>query len=54
MHLMLDPEENSYFCFPESPDVSKDWFADWPDIKFFVIFLDFQFNVLKQQQKNTL
>ena len=40
------------FCFPESPDVSRDWFPDWPDIKCFVIFLDFKFNVLQQQLKN--
>ena len=30
------------------------WFPEGPDIKCFVIFLDFQFNVLQQQQKNTL
>ena len=24
MHSMSDPEGNSYFCFPESPDVSRD------------------------------
>ena len=24
MHLMSDPEENSQFWFPESPDVSRD------------------------------
>ena len=55
-------------CFPESPDVSRDevegnirtrgrqtnWFPEGPDIKCSVIFLDFQFNVLQQQQKNTL
>ena len=38
--LMSDPEGNR---FPEGPD-----------IKSFVIFLDFHFNVLQQQQKNTL
>ena len=24
LHLMSDPEGNSQFCFPESPDVSRD------------------------------
>ena len=24
IHLMYDPKENSLFCFPESPDVSRD------------------------------
>ena len=24
IHLMSDPEGNSKFCFPESPDVSRD------------------------------
>ena len=24
IHLMSDPERNSWFCFPESPDVSQD------------------------------
>ena len=23
-HLMYGPEGNSWFCFPESPDVSRD------------------------------
>ena len=68
LHLMSDPEGNSQFCFPESPDVSRDdvkgtsglekdktnWFPEGPDVKCFVIFLNFQFNVLQQQQKNTL
>ena len=30
------------------------WFPKGPDIKSFVIFLYFQFNVFQQQQKNTL
>ena len=30
------------------------WFPEGPDIKCFVIFLDFHSNVLQQQQKNTL
>ena len=30
------------------------WFPEGPDIKYFVIFLDFHTNVLQQQQKNTL
>ena len=30
------------------------WFPEGPDIKCFVIFPDFHFNVLQQQQKNTL
>jgi len=65
---MSDPEGNSQFCFPESPDVSRDdvkgtsglekdktnWFREGPDVKCFVIFLNFQFNVLQRQQKNTL
>ena len=24
IHLMYGPEGNSWFCFPESPDVSRD------------------------------
>ena len=31
-----------------------DWFLEGPDIKCFGIFLDFHFNALQQQQKNTL
>ena len=43
IHLMSDPEENK-----------TDWFLEGPDIKCFGIFLDFHFNALQQQQKNTL
>ena len=56
---MSDFEENSYFCFPLSPDVSLDFVSG--NIRTLgiiklpvVIFLDFHFNVLQQQQKNTL
>ena len=49
---MSDPERNSKFCFPESPDVSRDehqdsrenktnLFPEGPDIKCFVIFQEF-------------
>ena len=59
---MSDPKGNSWFCFPKSPDVSRDeveptenqLFPEEPDIKCFVIFLDFHSNVLQQQQKNML
>ena len=30
------------------------WFPEGPDIRCFVIFLDFHFNILQQQQRNTL
>ena len=33
---MYGPEGNSYFCFPESPDVSRD--------EYIVIYLDFPVN----------
>ena len=58
IHLMSDPEGNSWFCFPESPDVrgkhqdsrenKTNWFPEGPDIKWSVIFLDFQFNSNKR------
>ena len=42
--------------FPEtkSRENKTNWFPEGPDIKCFVIFPDFHFNVLQQQQKNTL
>ena len=40
---MSDPEGNSQFCFPESPDVSQE--------ECFVIFLDFHFNSNKRITK---
>ena len=60
---MSDPEGNGLFCFAESPDVSQDevegiirtrrenktnWFPEGPDIKCFVIFLDFHFKSNKR------
>ena len=58
IHLMSDPEGNSWFCFPESPDVrgkhqdsrenKTNWFPEGPDIKWFVIFLDYHFNSNKR------
>ena len=47
IHLMSDPEGNSQFCFPESLRENK---ANpvGPDIKRFVIFLDFHFNSNKR------
>ena len=59
IHLMLDPEGNSWLCFSESPDVSSretsglegkkaNWFPEGPDVKCFVIFLDFPFNSNKR------
>ena len=64
---MSDPEGNSQFCFPESPDVSRDdvkgtsglegdktnCFPEGPDVKCFVIFLNFQFNVLQKSRLAT-
>ena len=49
-------------CFPrrsrgkhqDSRENKTNWFPEGPDIKCFVIFLDFHSNVLQQQQKNTL
>ena len=38
IHLMPDPEGNSYFCIPESVDVSRDEIMitnnDYPDLHF--------------------
>ena len=48
---MLDPEGN--WTRGETIFLSN-WFPEGPDIKCFLIFLDFKFNVLQQQQKNTL
>ena len=52
IHLMSDPKGNSYFCFPKSPDVSREnksnWFSEGSDIKCFVLFLDFHFNSNKR------
>ena len=49
---MSDPEGNSQFCFPESHQDSREnktnWFPEGPDIKCFVIFLDFHFNSNKR------
>ena len=50
------------WCFPrrsrgkhqDSRENKTNWVPEGPDIKCFVIFLDFQFNVLQQQQKYTL
>ena len=38
----------------DSRENKTNWFPKGPDITCFVIFLDFHFNVLQQQQKNTL
>ena len=38
----------------DSRENKTNWFSEGPDIKCFVIFLDFHSNVLQQQQKNTL
>ena len=53
IHLMSDPEGNSYYCFPESPDVSRDeveltGFPKGPDIECFIIFLYFHYNSNKR------
>ena len=43
--------------FPEMKSTRENktnWFPEGPDIKCFVIFLEFHFNILQQQQKNTL
>ena len=49
---MSDPEGNSYFLFSrescclsqESRENKTNWFPEGPDIKCFVILLDFHFN----------
>ena len=65
---MSDPEGNRQFVFPRvlmfpktrsrgTSGLEEDktnWFPEGPDIKCFVIFLDFHSDVLQQQQKNTL
>ena len=38
----------------DSRENKTNWFPEGPDIKCFVIFLDFHYNVLHQQQKNTV
>ena len=38
----------------DSRENKTNWFPEGPDIKCFVIFLDFHYNVLNQQQKNTV
>ena len=38
----------------DSRENTTNWFPEGPDIKCSVTFLDFQFNVLQQQQKNML
>ena len=38
----------------DSRENKTNWFPDGPDIKCFVIFLDFHYNVLHQQQKNSI
>ena len=49
IHLMSDPERNSQFCFPQSLRENKTkWFPVGPDIKRFVIFLDFHFKSNKR------
>ena len=58
--LVLFSQES--WCFPrrsrgkhqDSRENKTNWFPEGPDIKYFVIFPDFHFNVLQQQQKNTL
>ena len=50
------------WCFPrrsrgkqqDSRENKTNWLSEGPDIKCFVLFLDFHFNVFQQQQKNTL
>ena len=46
IQLMYGPSGNSQFCFPESPDVSRDEveFPEGPYSKCFVIYLDFPLN----------
>ena len=59
IHLRSDPEGNSFvflrvlfWCFPrqsrgkhqDSRENKTNWFPEGPDIKWFVIFLDFHFN----------
>ena len=53
IHLMYGPEGNSYCCFPESPDVSRDKskFPEGPYIKCFVIYLDFHIAKTKKQRR---
>ena len=63
VHLMYGPEGNSQFCFPESPDVSRDevegnistlgktkLFPSGPYIKCFVIYLDFHIPKTNKQR----
>ena len=58
---MLDPEGHC-FVFPrvhlgkhqDLRENKTNWFPKGPDIKCFVTFLDFYFNIFQQQQKNML
>ena len=70
IHLMSDPQGNSQFCFPRVPIFPSsretsglsgnktNWFSEEPDIKCFVIFLDFHFNndkkITRANQKSRL
>ena len=47
--MLSDPEGNRTRGKNKS-----NWFPEGPDTNCFVIFLAFNFNVLQQQQKNTL
>ena len=44
IHLMSDPEGNSFV----SRENKTNWFPEGPDIKCFVVFLDFHFNSNKR------
>ena len=35
----------------DSPEIKTNWFPEGPDIKYFVIFLDFHFNVLNSNKR---
>ena len=56
---MSDPEGKSFprVHLGKHQDLRENktnWFPEGPDIKCFVRFLDFYFNILQQQQKNML
>ena len=52
--LMFPSTSSREIKHQDSRKNKTNWFPKGPDIKSFVIFLYFQFNVFQQQQKNTL
>ena len=52
--LVLFSREFSLRKHQDSRENKTDWFREGPNIKCFIIFLDFHLNLLQQQQRNKL